>query len=140
MSARAFVDTNILVYAHDAGAGERHRDAVRLLDDLWENRTGVLSTQVLQEFYVNVSKRAQRPLTRAEVGHILDDYMTWEIVVNDEHSIREALVLEDRFQLSFWDALIVQAANASAADVLYSEDLNHGQIYGAVELVNPFAG
>ncbi len=139
MSVRAFVDTNILVYAHDSGAGERHSAALTLLAGLWESRTGILSTQVLQEFYVNVHKRARHPMTRDEVRHTLDDYMAWEIVVNDEQSIREAIVLEERYKLSFWDALIVQAANSSGADVLYSEDLSHGHVYGAVELVNPFA-
>ncbi len=139
MSVRAFVDTNILVYAHDAAAGERHDVAVALMDSLWTSRSGVLSTQVLQEFSVSVRKRAQNPMPREELLRTLDDYMAWEIVVNDQVSVREAIVLEERYQISFWDALIVQAANAAAVETLYSEDLSHGQRYGAVELVNPFA-
>lgn len=135
---RAFVDTNILVYAHDRSAGARHLRARELVERLWTERSGVLSTQVLQEFYVNVRKIARRPISRAAAKRLVADYLTWEVVINDGDSILSALELERRYRLSFWDALIVQAANAAAADVLYSEDLSHGQSYGAVRVVNPF--
>jgi len=138
MSDRAFVDTNILVYAHDRAAGERHRIARTLLERLWEERTGVLSTQVIQEFYVNVRRRAQRPISATEAGQLVEDYLSWDVVVNDAEAIRQALAIEKRYRLGFWDALIVQAANTGGAAHLYSEDLGHGQVYGAVELVNPF--
>ena len=138
MSVRAFVDTNILVYAHDRAAGERHRLARTLLEQLWEGRTGVLSTQVIQEFYVNVRRKAQRPISATEARQLVEDYLSWDVIVNDAEAIREAMILEKRYRLGFWDALIVQAANAGGAAVLYSEDLAHGQVYGTVELVNPF--
>lgn len=138
MSDKAFVDTNILVYAHDRAAGERHRIARGLIERLWEERTGVLSTQVIQEFYVNVRRKAQRPISAAEAGQLVEDYLSWDVVVNDAESIRQALAIEKRYRLGFWDALIVQAANAGGVAVLYSEDLGHGQVYGTVELVNPF--
>jgi predicted nucleic acid-binding protein len=138
MSDRAFVDTDILVYAHDRAAGERHRIARALLERLWEDRSGVLSTQVIQEFYVNVRRRAQRPISAAEARELVEDYLSWEVVGNDAEAIRQALTLEKRYRLGFWDALIVQAANASGATVLYSEDLGHRQVYGTVELLNPF--
>ena len=138
-ASRSFVDTNVLVYAHDRGSGERHSKARALIEDLWESRTGILSTQVLQELYINVRRRAAQPMSQRQAREILQDYMAWDVVVNDEAAILEAIQLEDRFQISFWDALIVQAANSAAADVLYSEDLNDGQVYGAVQLVNPFA-
>jgi predicted nucleic acid-binding protein len=138
-SGRAFVDTNVLVYAHDRGAGERHAVARDVVAGLWQVRSGVLSTQVLQELYVNVRRKAKRPLGLAAARRIVEDYLCWHVVVNDGESILEALELETRYRISFWDALVVQAANAAAVEILYSEDLAHGQTYGAVRVVNPFA-
>lgn len=138
MSVRAFVDTNVLVYAHDLAGGSRHDVARTLLERLWEERSGVLSTQVIQEFYVNVRRKAKHPISAAEAGRLVEDYFAWDVIVNDVEGIRQALELERRYRLQFWDALIVQAANAAGAEVLYSEDLRHGQVYGTVELVNPF--
>lgn len=139
MSAKAFVDTNILVYAHDPGCGAKHDRAKALVSRLWEQRSGVVSTQVLQELCVNLRKVAKKPIPQAEAKRMLADYLTWELVVNDGESIPEALELEERYQISFWDALIVQAANAAGVENLYSEDFNHGQMYGSVIAVNPFA-
>ena len=140
MSAKAFVDANILVYAHDPGSCAKHDRAKALVARLWDERSGVVSTQVLQELYVNLRKVAKRPISPAEAKHLLADYLTWEVVVNDGESILGALELEERYQISFWDAMIVQAANAAGVESLYSEDLNHGQRYGTVVAVNPFAG
>ena len=138
MSGRYFVDTNILVYAHDQKAGRKQRQASELLEDLWRARSGVLSTQVLQEFYVNVRRKARRPLPRPTARRLLGVYLTWRIIVINGDSILEALDMERRYRVSFWDALIIQAANSAAATALYSEDLSHGQVYGAVPVVNPF--
>ena len=140
MSAKAFVDTNVLVYAHDRGAGQRHEAARTLIESLWRERTGVLSTQVLQELYVNVRRKARRPLDIAEARQLVADYARWEVVVNGSESILEAIEIEGRYGLSFWDALIVQAAQSAGAESLYSEDFNPGQVYGDVRVVNPFAG
>ena len=140
MSAKAFVDANILVYAHDPGSCAKHDRAKALVARLWDERSGVVSTQVLQELYVNLRKVAKRPISPAEAKQLLADYLTWEVVVNDGESILGALELEERYQISFWDAMIVQAANAAGVESLYSEDLNHGQRYGTVVAVNPFAG
>ncbi len=139
MSDRAFVDTNVLVYAHDAAAGSKHRKARELVEGLWSDRGGVISTQVLQELYVNVRRKVRTPLPLAEARRLLGDYLRWEVIVNTGDSILEALEIEDRYGLSFWDALIVQAAIASGVERLYSEDLGHGQAYGALRVVNPFA-
>lgn len=138
MSDRAFVDTNILVYAHDTRAGRRHRIAADLVRGLWEARTGVLSTQVLQELWVNLRRKATRPVPREEALQLIDDYRRWEVVVNSAESVIEAIRLEDRFTVSFWDALIIRAAQSAGVETLYSEDLNSGQKYGAVRVVNPF--
>ena len=137
MSDRYFVDTNILMYAHDNAAGEKHERAKTLVEELWRDRTGVVSTQVLQELSVNLRKKARRPLDAKATREIVADYLAWQVVVNGGESILEALDLEARYQISFWDALVVQAAQASGAEVLYSEDLSDGQAYGSVRVVNP---
>jgi predicted nucleic acid-binding protein len=138
MSDKYFIDTNVLMYAHDTSAGAKHERARALVEELWRNRTGVLSTQVLQELAVNLRRRAGRPLDAKATREIVADYLTWQVIVNGGDSILEALDLEARYQISFWDALVVQAAQASGAEVLYSEDLSHGQKYGAVRVTNPF--
>ena len=138
MSARQFVDTNILIYAHDAAAGARHERASALVAELWRTRAGVISTQVLQELAVNLRKKVAHPPDERALRELLTDYLAWEVVVNDGPSILEALDLQARYRLSFWDALIVQAANAAGAAVLLSEDLAAGQVYGEVTVINPF--
>jgi predicted nucleic acid-binding protein len=137
MSDRYFVDTNILMYAHDTAAGEKHLRARALVEELWETRSGVVSTQVLQELAVNLRRKARNPLDARATRDVVSDYLTWQVVVNGGDSILEALDLEERYQISFWDALIVQAAHASGAAVLYSEDLSDRQTYGVVRVINP---
>ena len=137
MSDKYFVDTNILMYAHDKAAGAKHERARALVEELWRDRTGVVSTQVLQELAVNLRRQAGRPLDGKGTREIIADYLTWHVVVNGGESILEALDLEARYQISFWDALVVQAAHASGAEVLYSEDLSDGQTYGSVRVINP---
>jgi len=138
MSDRYFVDTNVLMYAHDSAAGEKHQRAKSLVEELWEARAGVVSTQVLQELAVNLRRKAKKSLDAKATRDVVSDYLTWQIVVNGGDSILEALDLEAKYQISFWDALIVQAAHVSGAEVLYSEDLSDGQAYGAVRVINPF--
>lgn len=139
MSDKAFVDTNILVYARDRHAGTKYAIARDLLERLWAERSGALSTQVLQEFYVNVRRKPSKPLSSQEARQIVSDYLSWDVVINTGDSILAAIDLEEQFQLSFWDALIVHAAQASGAETLYSDDLADGQRYGSVKVVNPFA-
>lgn len=137
MVDKAFVDTNILVYAHDFGSGIRHDRARATIERLWQSGAGVISTQVLQEFYVNVRRKARQPIEPAEVKRLITDYRAWELVINDDNAILEAIDIERQYTLSFWDALIVQAANVAGAPILYSEDLGAGQIYGGTRVVNP---
>jgi len=137
MSDRYFVDTNILMYAHDTSAGPKHERARAVVEELWRDRTGVVSTQVLQELSVNLRRKAGRPLDTKATREIVVDYLTWRVVVNGGDSILEALDLEARYQISFWDALVLQAAQTSGAGILYSEDLSHGQTYGSVRVINP---
>jgi predicted nucleic acid-binding protein len=138
MSDKFFVDTNILMYAHDTAAGERHTRARALVEELWEGRSGVVSTQVLQELAVNLRRKARKPLDAKATRDVVSDYLAWQVVVNDGNSILEALELEARHQVSFWDALVIQAAQAAGAEILYSEDLSDGQRYGSVRVRNPF--
>lgn len=138
MSDRYFVDTNILMYAHDTAAGDKHARAKALVEDLWQNRTGVVSTQVRQELAVNLRRKARKPLDAKATREVVSDYLAWQVVVNGGDSILEALEMEARYRISFWDALIIQAAQTAGADVLYSEDLSDGQRYGSVTVENPF--
>ncbi len=138
MSDKYFVDTNILVYAHDRSAGAKHNKAAALVEELWQSGRGALSTQVLQEFCVSVRRRAAHPLSPSEIERLIEDYAAWEVVTPTAESILQALRLEARYKISFWDALIVQAAEICGASILYSEDLSNGQSYGSVRVVNPF--
>ena len=124
MSDKYFVDTNILMYAHDTAAGEKHRRAKALVAELWDTRAGVVSTQVLQELAVNLRKKAKKPIDARATRDIVTDYLAWHVVVNGGESILEALDLEARYQISFWDALVLHAARAAGAEILYSEDLD----------------
>jgi predicted nucleic acid-binding protein len=138
MSDRYFVDTNVLMYAHDSAAGEKHETAKALVAELWESRSGVVSTQVLQELAVNLRRKAKKPLDARATREVVADYLAWHVVVNGGGSILEALDLEARYQVSFWDALIIQAADTGGAETLYSEDLSDGQRYAGVTVKNPF--
>jgi predicted nucleic acid-binding protein len=137
MSAKAFVDTNILVYAHDVISTLKNERARALVENLWATGGGVISTQVLQELCVSLREKVAKPLSVEETRNLIEDYSDWEIVVNTHDSIIEALGLESRYHISFWDALVVHAAERSGAEILYSEDLSEAQIYCSVRVVNP---
>ena len=137
-TVKTFVDTNILVYAYDRGAGDKHVMARTAIGRLWEEGSGALSTQVLQEFYVNVRRKSQRPISITSARSLVADYMAWDPVVNDGTSILEAMDAERHHKISFRDALIVVAAQKCEADVILSEDFSHGQKYGSVRVQNPF--
>jgi predicted nucleic acid-binding protein len=140
MSDKCFVDTNILVYAHDRSTGIKRMRASALLEQLWESGKGVLSTQVLQELCINLRRKAANPMPMDEVRRLIREYSTWEMVTNTPDSVLKALDIEVRYKVSFWDALILQAAEYAGASILYSEDLAVGQHYGAVQVVNPLLG
>jgi len=108
-----------------------------LIEQLWDSGTGVLSTQVLQELCLNLRRKASNPLPTNEVRMLIGEYSTWEMVTNTPESVLRALDIEVRYKVSFWDALILQAAEHAGASILYSEDLSAGQRYGAVQVVNP---
>ena len=135
---RQFVDTNILVYAHDASAGEKHIKAKKLITDLWNSREGCLSIQVLQELYVTLTKKVAYPLKPEIAADIINHLGQWVIHTPDVDNILKAIDIQQQFNLSFWDAMIVCSAKSTNCDILWSEDLNTGQIYEGVKVINPF--
>ncbi len=138
MTDKSFVDTNILIYAYDLDAGAKHKQAADLIRRLWENGGGVLSTQVLQEFYVNVTQKIPQPIPLAIARGIIDTYRAWQVEVNTIETVLLASEYQERNQLSFWDAMIVAAAVQGGATVLLTEDLNAGQLIEGIEVRNPF--
>ncbi len=138
MSDRIFVDTNILVYAHDLDAGRKYEVARSLLRDLWESQTGIISTQVLQEFYVNVTRKISKPISPAQARGVLSAYAAWQVEIIRPADVLQASEVQERYRLSFWDAMIVVAAAKGRADVLVTEDLNPGQIIEGFQVSNPF--
>ncbi len=135
-----FVDTNVLVYAYDIDAGEKHDIAKARLQDLWEQRSGLLSSQVLQEFYVTVTRKLAEPLPRQTAREVISAFTAWPVHRPDLDDIVAASQVEERRRLSFWDALIVVSARRSGAKELLTEDLQDGQRLDGVVVVNPFAG
>jgi predicted nucleic acid-binding protein len=133
-----FVDTNVLAYAHDASDQRRQPIAAALIDGLWRSRAGVLSTQVLTEFYVVVTRKFDPPLSRREARGLVDAYAAWPVVQVDPPLIIAASALEEQHSLSFWDALIIEAARRAGAERLISEDLQHGRRIAGLVIENPF--
>jgi predicted nucleic acid-binding protein len=137
MSVKTFVDTDILIYAHDLDAKEKHLAAKEVLDELWANRTGVISTQVLQEFYVNVTRKLAKPLSKKVARTIVNTYVIWCVDITPVE-IAAAFRIEDEGRIGFWDALICATAMNSGAERILSEDLNAGQRISGIRIENPF--
>ena len=134
-----FVDTNVLAYAHDASETARQPVAQSLLRELWESGLGVVSTQVLAEFYVVATRRFTPPVERRQARSVIDAYAAWPVVQVDATLIVAASGLEERRQLSFWDALIIEAARRGGATRLVTEDLKAGLRVDGLVIQNPFA-
>jgi predicted nucleic acid-binding protein len=137
MNGKTFVDTNVLIYAHDVDAPAKNEIAKRILRDLWSERTGVLSVQVLQEFYVNVIRKIPSPLNRDSARSIVGTYATW-CSETTPAEISSAFRIEDESRIGFWDALIISAAVKSGATRILSEDLSAGQRIAGILIENPF--
>ncbi len=135
---RFFVDTNLLVYAYDSSAGKKWKTSLEVLSLLWTHRTGVLSTQVIQEFFVSLTQKVKNPILPEEVKEIVSDLLRWPLVVNEGGSILRAVDLQIKYRFSFWDSLILQAAIASKSEFLLSEDFQDGQVIESVTIINPF--
>lgn len=135
----AFVDTNVLVYAHDASSSPKHERAKAVLAELWANGRGTLSTQVLQEFYVTVTRKIAAPLPARDAREAVSDFSSWPVQRIGTVQIVAASELGERHRLSFWDALIIVAARRAGATRLLSEDLRAGWRIDGLTVENPFA-
>ncbi len=135
---RQFVDTNILIYAYDLQAGAKHTLARALMNELWQAKVGCLSVQVLQEFYVNITRKIVAPVEVSTAAQIIQDLSAWPVYAPMPSDILNAIDVQQRYQLSFWDALIVWSAARLGCEILWSEDLNSGQLYEGVRVQNPF--
>jgi len=138
MNAKTFVDTNILVYAYDSSTPSKREIAKNILTKLWGERTGALSVQVLQEFYVTVTRKIPKPLTTSVAQEIVASYASW-CGETSAAEVTAAFRIESQSRIGYWDALIVASAAKAGAVRLFSEDLNAGQVIGGVQIENPFA-
>jgi predicted nucleic acid-binding protein len=135
-----FCDTNVVVYAFDTSAGDKHLRARQLMERLWLEGIGAVSVQVLQELFVTLTRKIPRPLSARNARTIVADLATWHVVVPTPSDVLAAIDATVNWNLSFWDAMILIAAQRSGATMVWSEDLNSGQVFDTVTLRNPFAG
>jgi predicted nucleic acid-binding protein len=134
---RKFIDTNVLVYAHDVTAGDKHDRARALLEELWDTREGCLSVQVLQEFFVTTTRKIPKPLEASTAGQIINGLALWHVHAPAARDVLAAIDIHQQTGASFWDAIIVRSAQELSCRTLYSEDLNPGQTYAGVRVSNP---
>jgi predicted nucleic acid-binding protein len=135
MSVEAFLDTNVLIYAVSCAPSEADKKEKAL--ELIEHADFGLSAQVLQEFYVNVTRKIARPLAPDEALEVLEQFRRFPMVWTDYPLIVAGIEASIRHEISYWDGAIIAAAESLGASILYTEDLNHGQHYGSVQAVNP---
>lgn len=136
--SRSFVDTNVLVYAHDRTAGSKRDTARGLLESMWDSGLGCVSVQVLQEFFVIVTRKVPKPLPLDSASMVVSDLACWRVHAPGAADVLAAIDLHRRHRMSFWDAMIIRSAGLMGCGVVYSEDLNSGQRYDGVEARDPF--
>ena len=134
-----FVDTNVLIYAEDGAEADKQHSALAWIERLWRARSGRLSTQVLNEFYVNVTRKLKPAMpqgdARARVRRYAAGWNPWQI---DHATVETAWAMEARHGLQYWDCLVLAAAQHSGCTLVLSEDMQHEGRYGAVQVINPF--
>jgi predicted nucleic acid-binding protein len=133
-----FVDTNVLIYAHDLSSEPKHTRARELVKELWQSGEGCLSVQVLQEFYVNVTQKVAKPMATEVAAQIIADLSAWQIHRPGAEDVLDAIRLQERYRLSFWDAMIIASAVQLGCQTLWTEDMNPGQVYERVTVLSPF--
>ena len=138
MSVKVFVDTNILVYARDASEKDKQIKAREWITHLWKTRSGRLSYQSFNEYYVVTTQRLKPGLSKVQARSDLKALEAWNPLNVDKNVIDNAWKIQDRYQFSWWDSLILSAAQIQGCEVLLSEDLQDGQIVDGVKIVNPF--
>lgn len=137
---RTFFDTNVLVYAFDCDELERRKKALSLLEREAARGRALLSTQVLEEFYVAVTRKLKRPLGEEAAEQATRHLARFAVVVIDPQLVFRGIVRSRVSRLSFWDSLILESAMEGKAEVLYTEDMQHGQEVDGIRIVNPFVG
>lgn len=139
MSDSFFIDTNVLLYAYDRDAGAKHEAAKKLVQQRWEQASGVISIQVLCDFFVRATRKDNAIINSEEAESIVRNLAyNWWVVVPDVQMVMEAIRGRKNYQFSFWDALIWAAAKKAGVKGIYTEDFQHGQIVEGVEFINPF--
>jgi len=133
-----FVDTNILIYAYDVTAGDKHQQARALLAKLWQTQLGCISVQVMQEFYVVGMRKLTQFSLLLPLTTIVSDLATWRVHAPNAEDVLGAIQLHQRYQTSFWDAMILHSAIKLDCAIVWSEDLNTGQSFQQVRVLNPF--
>jgi predicted nucleic acid-binding protein len=138
MSVKIFVDTNVLVYSRDASEPEKQPQAMLWMKQLWSSKTGRLSFQVLQEFYSTVTTILQPGMNPQNAREDIQSLFAWRPIPVNRDVIKGAWVIQDQFQISWWDSLIVSAAQIGDCDYLLTEDIQENQIFGTVRVLDPF--
>lgn len=138
MTEPVFVDTNVFVCQSDASDSEKQARADRWCAALWRSRSGRVSVQVLLELYATLTRKLKAGIEPSEAREIVSEISAWRPIPVDLSVIRRAWSLEQRYSLSWWDSLIVAAAQVGQCTVLLTEDLQHGQVFDGVCVVNPF--
>ncbi|MBI5178469.1 MAG: PIN domain-containing protein [Nitrospinae bacterium] len=135
---KVFVDTNIIVYAYDPSAGEKHLKAAEVMSGLWESGNGVVSIQVLQEFFVTATRKMGKPMDAKTAKTIVGDLLKWKTVTPSGETLLDAIDICGKHQCSFWDAMIISSALEGGAEKILTEDFTHGQKIRGLQLENPF--
>jgi len=138
MSDNVFVDTNVLLYSRDASEPAKQSLAAARLDELWENRRGRISVQVLNEYFVNVTRKLKPGLSAEEAWDDIEALAAWNPLPLDMALLTRSFAAHRRYQLSWWDAMIIAAAEAAGCSRILSEDLSDGASYFGITVENPF--
>ena len=135
---RIFIDTNVLVYAFDISAGIKHKKAKEIVENCWRLENGVISSQVLEEFFVCLTKKIPAPVDSIIVEQIIRDFLKWRTVAIDGDMILEAINIHIKHKFSFWDSLIIASAVSGRANMIFSKDLSDSQTIEGIVIKNPF--
>ena len=138
MPAKVFLDTNILVYAHDMADQDKREKSQSLIFECLRNHSGVISAQVLSEFLVTITQKIKQTISLEQAKKEIILLSTMETIDIDATLVIRAINIKERWQLSYWDSLIMAAAERAKCKIVYSEDMSDGQIYDTIEVRNPF--
>jgi predicted nucleic acid-binding protein len=139
MGDKTFLDTNILVYAFDAGDERKHKIASALIAQGFQEVSAVISTQVLKEFFVTVTQKTARKMSVKDAEQAVRNFALWRVIETSVPLVLDAIGIHHKQRISFWDAMIVAAAHAGGCRTLLSEDLHHNSVVGNVRILNLFA-